>query len=303
MLRKRNGNIYFYASIREDGKVRTLYAGSGEIALEIALEQQSEREERRKKRQRAAAKRRRAQKRLDDLETAIAGFSAIVDQAVECHGYHRQSRHRWRRRRCAMKTIADEHIRAREALPAKAQEAEHTELQSLFDRGLKNELSTAEQERLSVLFARNGMPSRLGGPGELLRAELSRFFLAGKKDQTSRAIFNSWFDCMYDEVAGPNPTPLEKLLAFRVVIAWSVVSILDRHTLVSADNALSSRADRAHRRLMISVRTLAQIRRLPAPTLALVSVNMSAADAVGSRFRPPPAIEAEGATTPGDSRT
>jgi hypothetical protein len=291
MLRKRNGHIYCYVNFREDGKVRTLYAGSGEIALDIDLEQQIERQERSKKRHRAAAKRRRAQGRLDDLETMVINFSAAVDAVVQAAGYHRWRRHQWRRRR-AMKTTPRQ-ADAWNAQPEEQREAKQAETVALMDRCKAGGLSDKELARFRSLLVESGLAEQMGAFGEALKTDLARQY---NPSQLGTSIFYAWFDGMFADIAGPNPTPLERLLSFRIVCTWTVANLFERQALDSADSGLNRRADRAHRRFLSSVKTLSDIRRLPSPTLnILVNVENPAA-AVGARLRPPPAIEAEATT-------
>ena len=79
-----------------------------------------------------------------------------------------------------------------------------------------------------------------------------------------------------DELMGPAPTPLERLLVARVVVCWLQVHHAD---MIEAQNFqkvelggyLQDRLDRAHRRYLSAIRTLAQVRRLLIPP---VQVNI-----------------------------
>ncbi len=76
------------------------------------------------------------------------------------------------------------------------------------------------------------------------------------------------------ELAGPDPTPIERLLVGRVVACWLQVQEADLHyarckselTLAQGDYH-QRRMDRAHRRYLSALRTLAQVRRLALPVL------------------------------------
>jgi hypothetical protein len=77
------------------------------------------------------------------------------------------------------------------------------------------------------------------------------------------------------EVAGENPSPLERLLAERVVATWLQVQLFDafyalgmKGGTIIQDEFRQKRLDRAHRRHLSAVRTLAQIRKM-APTVQI----------------------------------
>ncbi len=83
---------------------------------------------------------------------------------------------------------------------------------------------------------------------------------------------------MRAELAGPWPSPLERLLVDRVVICWLQVHYADgiyvnaleeRRMSSNALEFYQRRQDRAHWRLLSAIRTLAQVRRLLVPTVQL----------------------------------
>jgi hypothetical protein len=84
------------------------------------------------------------------------------------------------------------------------------------------------------------------------------------------------------ELAGPNPSPTERMLAVIAAVNWFwlrrsevyYVGALDSKqgmSLAQSDHS-QRRIDRAHRRLMTSLKTLATVRRLAAP---VVQVNVA----------------------------
>jgi hypothetical protein len=75
------------------------------------------------------------------------------------------------------------------------------------------------------------------------------------------------------DLQGRNPTPIERLLAERASLCWFIVHWYES-TYANADGWNIANADfqhrkidRAHRRFLTAVRTLAQIRKLALPTL------------------------------------
>lgn len=84
---------------------------------------------------------------------------------------------------------------------------------------------------------------------------------------------------MREELAGPNPSPLEILGAERVASCWLQLHYgeliyeqnLGKLTL-DQDNYYQKRLDRLHRRYLSSMRSLAQVRRLLKPKIAQINL-------------------------------
>jgi hypothetical protein len=80
-------------------------------------------------------------------------------------------------------------------------------------------------------------------------------------------------DLLRAEVAGPTPTPVERLLAERVAACWLHLHHLEllyaqRESLSVAHGTYFHRAiDRAHARYLAAIKALAQVRRLAVPAL------------------------------------
>ena len=80
-------------------------------------------------------------------------------------------------------------------------------------------------------------------------------------------------------LAGPNPTPLERLLVEQASIDYMALRAVEiRHHKVGARDvvdlqAIQSRVDSAHRRFLASVRTLAQVRKLQLPDILQVNIG------------------------------
>jgi hypothetical protein len=89
------------------------------------------------------------------------------------------------------------------------------------------------------------------------------------KDLASKELLRHQLESMRIELAGENPSPLERLLAERVVATWLEVQLfsglyganLGKLTLSQGDYH-QKRLDRAHRRHLSAIRTLTQIRKL-----------------------------------------
>ena len=90
------------------------------------------------------------------------------------------------------------------------------------------------------------------------------------KDFASKEALMRQLAAMREEVAGENPSPLERLLAERVVATWLQVQLFEglyaagmyQSTGLKKGNYLQQLMDRAHRNHLSAIRTLAQIRKL-----------------------------------------
>jgi hypothetical protein len=82
-------------------------------------------------------------------------------------------------------------------------------------------------------------------------------------------------DAVQAELAGENPTPIERLLAERASLCWFLVNWHEnslqraKGMSVTRVDLQQRKIDRAHGRFLSAVRTLAQIRKLALPTLQL----------------------------------
>ena len=91
-----------------------------------------------------------------------------------------------------------------------------------------------------------------------------------REDQPSvQAALRHQLQAMRAELAGENPSPLERLLVERVVATWLEVQIFQALFFQSEDRLSVAqgeyhqrRLDRAHRRHLSAIRTLAQVRKL-----------------------------------------
>ena len=110
-----------------------------------------------------------------------------------------------------------------------------------------------------------------GSSAEWLRQTIIRK-AAGKNVVVQEAIAQK-LALVRSELEGPNPTPLERLLAERASLCWSLVNWYENSFesaesmgIVQADFH-QRKIDRAHARFLSAVRTLAQVRKLALPSL------------------------------------
>jgi len=102
----------------------------------------------------------------------------------------------------------------------------------------------------------------------------------GDRQLLTRATVERQLEAMRDELAGANPTEVERILVDRVVLCWLACQQADldliHRTRASVPLALGEylqrRAERAERRLLRATKALATVRRLLIP---IVQVNVA----------------------------
>lgn len=91
------------------------------------------------------------------------------------------------------------------------------------------------------------------------------------------------FAAMREEVAGEDPSPLERLLAERAVATYMQLQVLEGICARQIEKHFTSQVDlyqrhldRAHRRHLSAIRTLAQVRKLLRPgTPQVAQINIA----------------------------
>jgi hypothetical protein len=116
--------------------------------------------------------------------------------------------------------------------------------------------------------------SIIEGPGKVAESALIDR-ITQKDNLATKETLKHQLESMRIEVAGENPSPLERLLAERVVITWLQVQLFDaiyafemKDGNVRRGDYLQKCIDRAHRRHLSAVKALAQIRRM-GPTVQI----------------------------------
>jgi hypothetical protein len=111
--------------------------------------------------------------------------------------------------------------------------------------------------------------------GDMARtAEDSMIARAAGKNLVAREALRRKLAALRAELAGPTPTPIERLLAERAALCWLAVyefeaaaaQQLGPIALALADY-YQRRIDRAHKRYLTALRTLATVRKLAVPAL------------------------------------
>ena len=96
------------------------------------------------------------------------------------------------------------------------------------------------------------------------------------EDLAAKESMKRQLACMREEVAGDNPSPLERLLAERVAATWLQVQLFEgfyassmhKSTTLAQADYQQKRIEKAHRRHLSAVKALAQIRKM-GPTVQI----------------------------------
>ncbi len=101
---RQRGGSYYTRSVRQGGRVRREYIGTGETAALIATIDERDRQAR----MMARAAERAERERIGGADAALADLDALTEAmarlALVAAGYHRHHRGEWRRRRAHQET-------------------------------------------------------------------------------------------------------------------------------------------------------------------------------------------------------
>ena len=153
------------------------------------------------------------------------------------------------------------------------------EMRKLLQRAQKGDESCLPQVKalLSDPNVGPGICDHGGSPAIWLQYTLSEK-CAGSNTLLREAIGRK-LDKVRTDLEGPSPTPIERLLAERATLCWFMANWYEesfqRTNCVSIKQAeyLQRRIDRAHRRFLTSVETLARVRKLAVPILQVNLAN------------------------------
>jgi hypothetical protein len=117
-------------------------------------------------------------------------------------------------------------------------------------------------------------------------AHMAEDILIGKVtregDLATKELFRCQLEAMREEIAGENPSPLERLLAERIVATWLQIQLFEglyasgmsKGMTIAQGGYHQKRLDQTYRRHLSAIRTLAQIRKLLKGT-AITQINIA----------------------------
>jgi hypothetical protein len=148
------------------------------------------------------------------------------------------------------------------------------DLANLIGRAVNGDLAAIEVQAL-LAEGRVGqvLADAVGSPAEWLRHNL--IAQASEENLLVQEALRRKLDAVRAELEGPDPTPIERLLAERASLCWLMVywyeSLFQSTEGMSMrdDGFHQQRIDRAHARFLSAVRTLAVVRKLAVPALLM----------------------------------
>jgi hypothetical protein len=232
-VRTRNGRTYAYRSVRSGGRVTSRYVASGARAERIARQEVQGRALRCLERAERAA-----QDAIDRILAELCDHAAsLARAALAAAGYHLHHR-QWRKRRMP-------------PLPQTPPQEEYV---------------------LEVVHGHRAIDA-------LAEARLVEQALPGS-DATTKRHFRRELIEHAAELAGPDPSPIETALARTAAICWLSLRVAEARTADfqsrggdPIDGELRQRGiDRAHRRYVASLRSLALVRKLAQPSVRVAVI-------------------------------
>jgi hypothetical protein len=288
-------HTYFYKSVREGGRVRSVYRGRGVLGAAEALlidGRRADAEARRAERERLDAEERSA----DDL---FGRVEMVARAALAAAGFHRH-KGQWRRRRVSKPKTTS---RTKAGVPATAGKAKPPARKAPppAPRGPREPLTRGEAQDLADRISDGDaslMPewnAYLDNEGSKVLAEIgsARMYAEGRAvadiagdNPAIREALRRRIVALRRELAGASPSPLERLLVERVVHCWLKVYQYERVADGGASYAEAEYrqrcVDRASRRFLAACKTLATVRRLALPDAALTLVQQNIDVAIGA---------------------
>lgn len=274
-LVRRGGRSYFYKSVRKNGRVTSVYYGRAHFAELAAEIEACEREEARLVR--LAEKLWREQFATEDAPVAemFHAVEAITRASLMTAGYHQHRRSEWRKR--SVKIVAPKPAEKVAAANAALPGPDIT-LPELFERATEGDPKV--RLRLRALIERGvvRIPEyEAAAIAEVTSAQVGHGANLLVQEVQIRELRRTAM-----ELAGPDPSPLERLLAHRVAVCQQALHRAEAQLAVQTNKGVSAdrvefldrRVDGAHRRFLQAAKMLATVRRLGA-TGPAVQVSVS----------------------------
>ncbi|MBV9455449.1 MAG: hypothetical protein JOZ19_15255, partial [Rubrobacter sp.] len=251
-----------------NGRVVREYFGAGLLGV---LAARIDAEERRRREEEAKALKE-AKEQLNALEEPLVELCEATEilarAALLSSGYRRYKRGEWRKKRVEVpKTTKKDQDRPAQHPPS-GEELEEEHRKSALEKLRKLAKMAEEGDEKAVSAIRKtleehpGLAKHWADFAKVTESVLIRQL--ANDNPVIEEVFKHQFAAMREEVAGEDPSPLERLLAERVVATWLEVQLLQnsctsniRGSLATSEAEYYQRhLDRAHKRHLSAIRTL-----------------------------------------------
>jgi hypothetical protein len=297
----RAGHAYFYRIRRENGRVVSEYIGRGELAASYAECLTEARDS--QARLRAAE---RADLHYFRDEIAELGFDdyslkcqSLVDAAMLASGHHRHDRGQWRRRRGvsqASETNRELAVSTGQAPVPAYLEVSNEEFSQTIERAKLGDGASLAWMRQAFIDDSSGTLAAMFGDNLPERIERILAARVTPDDPLGREALLAQVAKMRREMAGAQPTTLEKLLVERTVLSWMHLHVYELQYQFEAHRMAPAVADahqrkivRASRQFLEATKALSTVRRLAIPALQILIAEQQQnvfSDQPGAENRP-----------------
>jgi hypothetical protein len=274
--RRKRGGLYYTRSKKIGGRVIREYVGSGPLAeLAVLMD-----EEDRLRREEEAEAWRDDRERLEALEAPIAELCEITETlaqaALLAAGYHQHKRGEWRKRRVSstQKQPMAKSVATKHSAKDGQSETPTKDILAVLERAQEGDRSALPELKTFI----HRVPKDVRVINLAKMAEESLLTSSVGKDLMTKELMSRELETMRQEIAGPSPTPLERLLVERVVACWhqlqdaEIIYHQNRKKLTIRQSEYHQRRlDRLHRRYLSAIRTLVQVRKLLKPGVPQVA--------------------------------
>jgi tetratricopeptide (TPR) repeat protein len=298
--RERGRQLYYTRSRRVGDRVIREYLGTGVLAQ---LAAKTDALDRLRRREEAKAWRAECEgleatdKALGELYEAVE----ILTRATLLSASYHQHKGEWRRKRSVDKETPKREEQGvvvpagKASTPTKGEEV--TRSRSELSNELRSLLAQAnERDEEAPRLIRRALeetPDSAQILSNIVAKKAERIFvkkLCGD-DLLLKEALSLQLETMREEVAGPDPSPLERLLAERVIACWlqlqhaeaAYAANLGKPTTAQSEYH-QRRLDRVQRRFLAAIRTLAQVRKLLKPTLTQINVGQQQVNVAAERL-------------------
>jgi hypothetical protein len=228
---KRTGNhSYFYRSRREGGRVVSEYIGRGEVTSLCTQLDQIDRQERDERRAEEQAEREAAEREEREIAAWFDGIEAVAVGAMLAAGFHKHHGQRRRRRNGGdeRRGGGQTPTTAEAKPPAKMTWDEFIGLVKRAESGDRKALHQFREALKSGDYANwtRWLCDSYGNPAGWLKTSLA-IAASGKERPASLEASEAKMDQIRAELAGPDPTPIERLLAERAAVCWFAVNLYE----------------------------------------------------------------------------
>ena len=305
------GGQYYTRSKRVGGKVKREYVGSGPMARIEASLDSLDRQRRETQREADREARQADEEGLRRTRWFCRAVENVLREHLTAAGFHQHDRGQWRKRRAderggkadmateiqqqaqaelerrgdarkaSSRSLVGAEAAGAEAIRATAVPATRAEREKILQAAMNGD----KKQEASALACIRAFPSEaVLGWGNPMHPCLKMITL---REDTPRArVFREQVEQEYalklNQVAGDDPTPLERLLAERITVLRFQITHFERTYECALEKGLTAlvsehhlkRIERLHKQYVRAIESLAKVRRLQLPTVTVGQLNV-----------------------------